>query len=78
MDLLKPAENPVANEEIGPVQDDYRLKAVIIHLGKTPHHGHYVVYVKKEGEWVLFNDSKVTIPEEPILGKGYIYLYESV
>jgi ubiquitin carboxyl-terminal hydrolase 5/13 len=54
------------------------LKAVVIHLGKTPTHGHYVAYVKKEGEWVLFNDNAVKIPKEPVLGKGYIYLYESV
>jgi len=47
-------------------------------LGKTPTHGHYVAYVKKGGEWVLFNDNIVKVPKEPVLGKGYVYLYEAV
>ena len=64
-------------EEAASANEKYNLKAVIIHLGKTPHHGHYVAYIKKEGKWVLFNDDKVTIPEEPVLGKGYVYLYEA-
>jgi ubiquitin carboxyl-terminal hydrolase 5/13 len=62
---------------MGEMKDKYALKAVIVHLGKSVHHGHYVVYIKKAGKWVLFNDDRVTIPEEPVLGKGYIYLYES-
>lgn len=63
--------------EHGPLNTKYRLKAVIIHLGKTPTHGHYVAYVKKDGEWVLYNDDVVKVPKEPVLGKGYIYLYDS-
>ena len=34
----------------------YQLKAVVIHLGKSVHSGHYVAYVRKQIGWVLFND----------------------
>lgn len=56
----------------------YRLKCAIVHLGRSVHHGHYVVYIKKNKEWVLFNDEKTTIPEEKFIGKGYIYVYEAM
>lgn len=56
----------------------YKLKAVIVHLGKSVHSGHYVVYIKKEDGWALFNDEKVTVPEKAFLGKGYLYVYERV
>lgn len=53
----------------------YELKAVIVHLGKSVHNGHYVSYVRKGGKWVLFNDETVTIRKNPMLGKGYVYVY---
>jgi uncharacterized UBP type Zn finger protein len=59
-----------------PAHVDYELKAVIIHLGKSVHSGHYVAYVKTAKGWVLFNDEKVTTAAHPVLGKGYVYLYE--
>ncbi len=37
----------------------YSLMAVISHLGKNTDHGHYVCHVKKDSQWVLFNDEKV-------------------
>jgi hypothetical protein len=39
----------------------YTLMAVISHLGKSTDHGHYVCHVKKDGQWVLFNDEKVRV-----------------
>lgn len=57
---------------------DYRLKAVIIHLGKSVHSGHYVAYVRSGEGWVLFNDERVTRSLHPVLGKGYVYLYEGI
>lgn len=50
---------------------------MVIHLGKSVHSGHYVAYVRTEQGWVLFNDEKVTAASNPVLGKGYIYLYEA-
>jgi uncharacterized UBP type Zn finger protein len=61
-----------------PAHTQYRLKAVIIHLGKSVHSGHYVAYVKCGQDWVLFNDERVTRAAHPVLGKGYVYLYEGL
>lgn len=65
-DLLKPkaqSKQKAVAEHDGPVHEKYKLKAVVIHLGRTPTHGHYVAYIKKDGEWVLFNDDVVKIPK---------------
>jgi uncharacterized UBP type Zn finger protein len=72
----KPAE--ASNFIQPPAHVDYRLKAVIIHLGKSVHSGHYVAYVRHGDDWVLFNDEKVTKSLHPVLGKGYVYLYEGM
>lgn len=77
MDLLKANDKKEVSKDYGkPAHVDYELKAVIIHLGRSVHSGHYVAYVKTEKGWVLFNDEKVTTASNPVLGKGYIYLYE--
>lgn len=59
------------------VYDRYELYAVVVHLGRSVHSGHYVCYIKKSGRWVLFNDHKVSETEEPVLEKGYIYLFRA-
>jgi len=48
--------------------------AVIVHLGKSVHAGHYISYVRRDGKWIYLNDAKVAISDEPSLGKGYIYV----
>ena len=52
--------------------------AAIVHLGVSVHCGHYVSYIKKNGKWILFNDSKVAETDDPVFGKGYIYVFERV
>jgi ubiquitin C-terminal hydrolase len=37
----------------------YTLVAVISHMGKNTDHGHYICHVRKNGQWILFNDEKV-------------------
>lgn len=61
MDLLNPKKEK-EEEVVGDVHEKYNLKCVIVHLGKSVHQGHYVVYIKKNNEWVLYNDSYVTVP----------------
>lgn len=56
----------------------YLLLACIVHLGKSVHCGHYVSYIKKNGEWILFNDSKVAKSAEPALHKGYMYIFRRI
>ena len=72
--LLEAKKEEAGAKVEGPTK--YQLKAVIIHLGKSVHSGHYVAYVRRGGDWVLFNDEKVTLSPNPVLGKGYIYIYE--
>lgn len=76
MHLLNPS-SPALPKLENPLHVNYRLKAVVIHLGRSVHSGHYVAYVKTEEGWTLFNDDKVTKSGNPVLGKGYIYLYEA-
>ena len=49
-----------------------------MHLGKSASSGHYVAYIKINGKWYLFNDSKVAETPEPVLGKGYFYLFKRI
>lgn len=56
---------------------DYELKAIICHKGSSIHVGHYVAFVRKDGEWVLFNDEKVVLGGDAVeMGKyAYVYLF---
>lgn len=44
-------------------------------MGTSTQSGHYVAHIMKEGRWVLFNDNKVAISEEPPIRMGYLYFY---
>ena len=56
----------------------YNMYGFITHLGKNTDHGHYVCHIRQEGnKWTYFNDSKVTLWEDPPIRKGYIYLYRN-
>ncbi|KAL4447002.1 hypothetical protein ABPG74_014974 [Tetrahymena malaccensis] len=64
-------------EEDAPITEtNFELQAAIVHIGKSVHSGHYVAYVKRNNEWVYYNDAKVAEAEDPALGKGYIYLFK--
>lgn len=58
---------------------NYKLKSVICHKGSSPHTGHYVVFIRHEDKWVLFNDEKVVECDENNLAdmrnNGYIYFF---
>ena len=54
----------------------YELLAIISHMGSNTSCGHYVCHVRKQGRWVLYNDQKVAVSEEPPLALGYMYLYK--
>lgn len=55
---------------------EYKLVAFISHMGSSTMVGHYVVHILKEGRWVIFNDNKVALSENPPKELGYLYLYE--
>ncbi|XP_068142041.1 ubiquitin carboxyl-terminal hydrolase 5 [Drosophila tropicalis] len=53
----------------------YRLVAFISHMGTSAQVGHYVCHIRKDGEWVIFNDTKVAKSQNPPKDLGYLYLY---
>lgn len=53
----------------------YELVGFASHMGSNTGCGHYVAHVKKEGRFVLFNDDKVAVSQQPPLDLGFIYLY---
>ncbi|KAI0495491.1 hypothetical protein KFK09_021792 [Dendrobium nobile] len=54
----------------------YKLLALVSHIGTSTHCGHYVAHVRKEGRWVIFNDSKVGASVDPPIDMGYLYFFE--
>ncbi|XP_050538003.1 ubiquitin carboxyl-terminal hydrolase 5 [Daktulosphaira vitifoliae] len=56
----------------------YKLIAIISHMGSSSMVGHYVCHIKKEGRWVIFNDEKVAVSQNPPLDLGYLYIYERI
>ncbi|KAK7075608.1 Ubiquitin carboxyl-terminal hydrolase 5, partial [Halocaridina rubra] len=56
----------------------YELTAFISHMGTSIFVGHYVCHIKKDGEWTIFNDNKVSKSVNPPLDLGYIYLYKRI
>lgn len=57
----------------------YDLTGVIIHIGDSIEHGHYVSVVKKSDGWYLCNDKTVSAVSgkelEKFLSQGYIFQY---
>ncbi|XP_022181234.1 ubiquitin carboxyl-terminal hydrolase 5-like isoform X2 [Myzus persicae] len=54
----------------------YKLFAFISHMGSSSTVGHYVCHIKKEGRWVIFNDEKVAVSQNPPTDLGYLYVYK--
>jgi uncharacterized UBP type Zn finger protein len=56
----------------------YELVGILVHHGQTCASGHYLAYVKKDGEWFRCNDSIITkVDEETVLNQqAYIMMYE--
>jgi ubiquitin carboxyl-terminal hydrolase 5/13 len=71
------ASNPQIEVVNSDAKGQYSLLGFISHRGPSAHCGHYVAYVKKNGNWVLFNDNKVvSVPDiSAHLGEAYIYVY---
>eukprot|EP00668_Euglena_longa_P000714 GGOE01000863.1.p1 GENE.GGOE01000863.1~~GGOE01000863.1.p1 ORF type:complete len:816 (+),score=202.42 GGOE01000863.1:65-2449(+) len=77
--LCAPATATATQETSTPAMEakgHYRLLGFISHLGKNTGCGHYVVHLKKDGKWILFNDRKVGVSENPPRGMGYLYIFE--
>jgi ubiquitin carboxyl-terminal hydrolase 5/13 len=52
------------------------LELRISHIGKNTGSGHYVAHIKRDGKWVIYNDEKVALSENPPLQHAYLYLFQ--
>mmetsp|Transcript_7420 Transcript_7420/g.21943 ORF Transcript_7420/g.21943 Transcript_7420/m.21943 type:complete len:903 (+) Transcript_7420:355-3063(+) len=55
---------------------EYELAGFVSHMGASTAAGHYVVHLKREGRWVLYNDEKVAESVAPPRDLGYMYLFK--
>ena len=56
----------------------YQLHGFITHLGASASCGHYVAHVRKNGEWIYFNDQKVAETKTPAIAEGFIYIFKRI
>lgn len=70
--------NVEQNDYKNDLPGNYTLNSFITHLGSSTHAGHYVCHVRRDNEWVYFNDSKVAITNNPPIGKGYMYFFRKI
>lgn len=54
----------------------YTMVGMISHIGKNTGSGHYVAHIKHDGKWVIFNDEKVALSENPPIQHAYLYLFQ--
>lgn len=47
-------------------------------MGTSSQVGHYVCHIRHNDKWVIYNDGKVAISQNPPKELGYLYLYESI
>lgn len=71
-------ESPPVKANYRDGSEKYRLVAFISHMGPSTVSGHYVSHILKEGRWVIFNDNKVALSENPPKDLAYLYLYQRV
>ncbi len=53
----------------------YKLLGFASHIGTNTNCGHYVAHIMKDGQYVLYNDSKVAKSKDPPTDLGFLYLY---
>jgi len=79
----KPKEQPKQDkgESTSRHSGRYKLFAFITHMGKNTDSGHYVAHIKVpvqgEEKWVIFNDMKVALSQDPPKDMAYLYFYRS-
>ncbi|XP_066585269.1 ubiquitin carboxyl-terminal hydrolase 5 [Prorops nasuta] len=71
-------EVPQQNDSFRDGGSYYKLIGFISHMGTSTMVGHYVCHLLKDERWVIYNDDKVALSENPPKELGYIYLYQRV
>ncbi|XP_076234038.1 ubiquitin specific protease 5 isoform X2 [Calliopsis andreniformis] len=79
LDALETEDESESDKEIfRDGSDQYKLVGFISHMGTSTMVGHYVCHLLKDDRWVIYNDEKVALSENPPKELGYIYLYQRV
>lgn len=47
-------------------------------MGSSSQVGHYVCHIQCNGKWVIFNDGKVAVSQNPPKELAYLYMYEAI
>ncbi|KAL7753916.1 hypothetical protein RI367_000848 [Sorochytrium milnesiophthora] len=50
---------------------EYCLFAVVVHIGSTINHGHYIAIVKSADKWMVFDDDNVELVNEASISKYF-------
>ncbi|CAF1076370.1 unnamed protein product, partial [Brachionus calyciflorus] len=53
-----------------------RVKKAVLFCGSNANVGHYVAHIKKDNQWVIYNDEKVAKSENPPKNLAYLYFYK--
>lgn len=83
LDNAAPAASaePDASRTLDDGPGQYDLVGLVSHIGKNTSSGHYVCHLLRpcpdgKGEqWVIYNDEKVAVSENPPIPHGYLYLF---
>lgn len=59
------------------IDQEYSLKAAIVHLGESPQMGHYFALCKYQTKWFKIDDQKIERIENPLNENVYVLFYES-
>ncbi len=67
---------PKASASLEDGDGKYNLVGLISHIGKNTGSGHYVAHLKRDKKWVIYNDEKVALSENPPIRHAYMYLFQ--
>jgi len=70
------AAGPVPELPLEDGHGEYSLIGTVSHIGKNTQSGHYVAHMKREDNWVIFNDEKVAYCEHAPIEHAYLYLFQ--
>uniref|UniRef100_A0A1D1YQ29 Ubiquitin carboxyl-terminal hydrolase n=1 Tax=Anthurium amnicola TaxID=1678845 RepID=A0A1D1YQ29_9ARAE len=78
VDAMSSSDQALSDSELPDGSGRYRLMALVSHIGTSTHCGHYVAHVRKNGRWVIYNDTKVGASVKPPKDMGYLYFFERI
>ncbi|ORZ40284.1 hypothetical protein BCR44DRAFT_1424768 [Catenaria anguillulae PL171] len=69
--VVFPTELRLFNADVEAADREYDLFAIVVHIGGTPNHGHYVALVRSADKWLLFDDDTVDLINEAHIAKYF-------